>query len=156
MASLEADRGNEVGMKTGVRIKTPAAARLVAGLAGAAALAAAGSALAHHSFAMFDYANQKTLTGTVVSFQWTNPHAFIDLSVADASGQAKHYTIECASPNVLTRIGWKFNTIKPGDKVTLLINPLKSGEPGGMLHEATLPDGRKLSDGNPPAGRFDR
>ena len=126
------------------------------GLAALATLAGGGSALAHHSFAMFDYDNQKVLTGTVVSFQWTNPHAFIDLSVAGADGAAKHYTIECASPNVLTRIGWKFNTLKPGDKVTLLINPLKSGEPGGMLHEATLSDGRKLSDGNPPKGRFDR
>jgi len=107
---------------------------------------------------MFDYKNQITLTGTVVTFQWTNPHAFIDLAVADeaASGGAKRYTVECASPNVLTRLGWKFNTLKPGDKVTLLINPLKNGQPGGMLHEATLGDGRKLSDGNPPGGSFDR
>ena len=80
----------------------------------------------------------------------------LDLSVADGSGGVKHYTIECASPNVLTRIGWKFNTLKPGDKITVLINPLKSGEAGGMLHEVTLADGRKLSDGNPPNGRFDR
>jgi len=58
--------------------------------------------------------------------------------------------------DVLTRLGWKFNTLKPGDKVTLLINPLKSGQAGGMLHEATLSDGRKLSDGNPPGGSFDR
>ena len=128
----------------------------LAALAGAAGLAGAGAAAAHHSFAMFDYQNQKTLAGTVVSFKWTNPHAFLDLSIPDGSGSAKHYLIECASPNVLTRIGWKFNTLKPGDKVTVLINPLKSGEPGGMLQEATLPDGRKLSDGNPPNGRFDR
>jgi hypothetical protein len=128
----------------------------LAAIAGAAGLAAGGGASAHHSFAMFDYQNQKTLTGTVVSFKWTNPHAFLDLSVPDGAGGAKRYTIECASPNVLTRIGWKFNTLRPGDKVTVLINPLKSGEPGGMLHEATLSDGRKLSDGNPPNGRFDR
>ena len=126
--------------------------------AAAAGVLGAGPAGAHHSFAMFDYKNQITLTGTVVSFQWTNPHAFIDLAVADeaASGGAKRYTVECASPNVLTRLGWKFNTLKPGDKVTLLINPLKNGQPGGMLHEATLGDGRKLSDGNPPGGSFDR
>lgn len=135
---------------------TPWMARWGLLAAGAAVLTGAGSASAHHSFAMFDYQNQKTLSGTVVSFQWTNPHAFLDLSVPEPDGAAKRYTIECASPNVLTRIGWKFNTLKPGDKVTVLINPLKSGQAGGMLHEATLSDGRKLSDGNPPNGRFDR
>ena len=122
---------------------------------GALGAAAAGSpALAHHSFAMFDYNNRITLNGTVVSFQWTNPHAFIELAVADGDA-VKHYTVECASPNVLTRIGWKFNTLKAGDKVTLLINPLKSGQPGGMLQEATFSDGKKLTDGNPPGGKFD-
>lgn len=128
------------------------------GAGAAAGMLWAGAAWAHHSFAMFDYKNQVTLSGTVVAFQWTNPHAFIDLAVTDpaAAGGAKRYTVECASPNVLTRLGWKFNTLKPGDKVTLLINPLKNGQPGGMLHEATLSDGRKLSDGNPPNGSFDR
>ena len=117
-------------------------------------VAAAGApALAHHSFAMFDYNNRITLAGTVVSFQWTNPHAFIELAVPDGAA-VKHYTVECASPNVLTRIGWKFNTIKAGDKVTLLINPLKSGQAGGMLQEATFADGKTLTDGNPPGGKF--
>ena len=126
-------------------------------LAGAVMLlAAAGGAFAHHSFAMFDYQNRITLTGTVESFGWTNPHAYIKLAIPDGQGGSKHYTVECASPNVLTRIGWKFDTVKAGDKVTLLINPLKSGEPGGMLQEATLPDGRTLSDGNPPGGSFGR
>ena len=117
-------------------------------------LAAAGPSAAHHSFAMFDYANRLTLTGTVASFEWTNPHAFIKLTIPDGQGGTKHYTVECASPNVLTRMGWKFSTLKTGDKVTLLINPLKSGEFGGMLQEATLADGRVLTDGNPPAGKF--
>ena len=135
--------------------KTLSTHGLAAALAGACAVVAAAPALAHHSFAMFDYRNKITLTGTVRSFQWTNPHAYIELEVEDA-GAAKTYQVECASPNVLTRIGWKFNTIKAGDKVTLLINPLKSGQPGGMLQEASLPDGRKLSDGNPPNGSFDR
>ena len=129
-----------------------ACAAAAAGLA-LAALAAAPPALAHHSFAMFDYNNRITLTGTVVSFQWTNPHAFIELAVPDGAA-VKHYTVECASPNVLTRIGWKFNSLKSGDKVTLLINPLKSGQAGGMLQEATFSDGTKLADGNPPAGKF--
>jgi len=122
--------------------------------AGAAALAL--PALAHHSFAMFDTAHPITLAGTVTKFEWTNPHAYIELDVTEADGSVKHYSIECASPNVLTRVGWKFNELKMGDKVTLLVNPLKNGRAGGMLERATLPDGRTLGDGNPPGGRFER
>ena len=112
-------------------------------------------AVAHHSFALFDHQNRITLSGTVVKFEWTNPHVFIQLEVPDGSA-SKHYTVECASPNVLTRVGWKYSDIKQGDKVTLLINPLRNGQPGGMLEKATLSDGRELSDGNPPAGVFPR
>ena len=121
-----------------------------------AAIVVCAPLLAHHSFAMFDAVNRITLEGTVTKFEWTNPHAYIELDVADPSGGVKHYTIECASPNVLTRVGWKFNELKAGDKVTLLVNPLKNGKNGGMLERATLADGRSLGDGNPPGNRFDR
>jgi Family of unknown function (DUF6152) len=113
-------------------------------------------AFAHHSFALFDHQNRVTVVGTVVKFEWTNPHVFIQLEVPDGAA-TKRYTVECASPNVLTRVGWKFNDIRQGDKVTLLINPLRNGQPGGMLEKATLADGRELSDGNPPGtGVFPR
>jgi hypothetical protein len=124
-----------------------------------AALAAAGLvsvAHAHHSFAMFDHVNRVTLAGTVTQFQWTNPHVFIELDVPDTQGSVKHYSIECASPNVLMRAGWKYSHVKKGDKVTLLVNPLKNGEPGGMLETATLADGRTLTNSNPPGGVFQR
>jgi hypothetical protein len=124
-------------------------------LASVTALLLSTAALAHHSFAMFDHVNRITLSGIVTEFTWSNPHVFIELDVADGSA-VKHYSIECASPNVLTRVGWKFKDLKKGDKVTLLINPLKNGKPGGMLEEATLPDGRVLKDGNPPGGVFER
>jgi hypothetical protein len=113
------------------------------------------SATAHHSFAMFDHVHRVTLAGTVTRFQWTNPHVFIELDVPDASGAVKHYSIECASPNVLMRGGWKYTDVKLGDKVKLLINPLKDGTAGGMLEEATLADGRTLGDSNPPGGVFE-
>jgi Family of unknown function (DUF6152) len=124
-------------------------------LCGLAAFAMTASAFAHHSFALFDHTNRVTLTGTVAKFDWTNPHVFIQLDVPDGAS-TKHYSIECASPNVLTRVGWKYSDIKQGDKVTLLINPLRNGQPGGMLETATLADGRVLSDGNPPGGVFAR
>ncbi len=129
-------------------------ALVLAGM-GVVGLGSALPASAHHSFALFDHQNRITVTGTVVKFDWTNPHVFIQLEVPDGTA-TKHYTVECASPNVLTRVGWKFNDIKEGDSVTLLINPLRDGQPGGMLEKATLASGRELSDGNPPAGVFPR
>jgi len=119
------------------------------------ACAAGAQVHAHHSFAMFDHEHRITIAGTIVKFEWTNPHVYIELDVPDGAA-TKHYTVECASPNVLKRVGWKFNDLKVGDKVTLLINPLRNGDPGGMLEQATLPDGRVLGDGNPPGGVFPR
>ena len=106
---------------------------------------------AHHSFAMFDTVNRVTLTGTVTTFEWTNPHVYIEIDVPDPKGVAKHWSIELGSPSILMQSGWKFTAIKVGDRLTLLVNPLKSGQPGGMLVQATLTDGRVLTNG-PGAG----
>ena len=127
-----------------------------AGCLGVAALAVPPAATAHHSFAMFDHVNRVTLAGTVTRFEWTNPHVYIELDVPDARGATKHYSIECASVNVLMRVGWKFSDVKRGDKVKLLVNPLKDGSAGGMLETATFADGRTLGDSNPPGGVFER
>src|ERR1700683_5463477 len=121
----------------------------VAQLALAALLLAGASAQAHHSFAMFDHDHQIKITGTVTHFQWTNPHVYIDMDVANDQGQFKHYTIECANPGILDRIGWKFNMIKQGDKITTIIAPLRTGEAGGLLKQVTLADGRKFLNGGP-------
>ncbi len=115
-------------------------------------LAGAGLALAHHSFAMYDSDHQIKLTGTVTSFEWNNPHVYIALTSGDEHGDTKVYTVECASPGILNRVGWKFNMIKPGDTVTVIIAPLKTGEPGGLLKQLTLADGRVFSNGG-PAGK---
>jgi hypothetical protein len=127
-----------------------------AGCLGLAALLAPPAATAHHSFAMFDHVNRVTLAGTVTRFEWTNPHVYIELDVPDGKGGAKHYSIECASVNVLMRTGWKFTDVHKGDKVKLLVNPLKDGSAGGMLETATFADGRTLGDSNPPGGVFER
>ena len=109
---------------------------------GAALLAS--PAFAHHSFAMFDQAREQTLEGTVREFQWTNPHAWVQLIVKGPDGKLVEWSIECASPNGLRRQGWRGDTIKPGDRVTAIVNPLKNGDPGGSLVSITLPDGRQL------------
>jgi hypothetical protein len=104
--------------------------------------------VAHHSFAMFDTTKTATITGTVASFEWTNPHAYIIVDVpAAAGGPAKQWTVEMGSPSILQQSGWKFKDLKHGDKVTVSLSPLRSGDPGGLLVQATLPDGRVLGNG---------
>ena len=115
------------------------------------ALAASGLALvapasAHHSFAMFDRQKEVVLKGTVKAFQWTNPHSFIEIDVADDKGQIQAYSVEMNSPNNLTRQGWKSTSLKPGDKVTVVMNPLRDGAMGGLFISVQTPDGKVLGD----------
>jgi hypothetical protein len=114
--------------------------------------ALSGAAFAHHSFAMYDSDNQIKLTGKVKEFHWQNPHVYIHLMAPGKGGQEVEWTIECANPGILNRIGWKFNMVKEGDPITVIIAPLRSGEPGGLLKQITLPDGRKFLNGG-PAGK---
>ena len=106
-------------------------------------------AAAHHSFAMFDQKKIMTLEGTVTEFQWTNPHAFIEL---DAEG-GRHWSIELNSPNNLKRQGWSRAALKPGDKVTLRMSPLRNGKPGGLFLDLTKADGSVLDSGLPKNGQ---
>ena len=106
----------------------------------------AQGAQAHHSFAMFDMQRQLTLKGTVRDFQWTNPHAFIELEAADALGAPQTYSVEMNSPNNLTRQGWKSSALKVGDKVTMVINPLRDGTKGGLFVAVQTADGKVLGD----------
>ena len=103
--------------------------------------------LAHHSFTMFDMTKQVTIVGTVTGFEWTNPHCYIEIDATTESGGVKHWSIEMGSPSILQQGGWKFSSLKKGDKATLVINPHKSEPGGGFLNSATLPDGRVLGNG---------
>lgn len=106
--------------------------------------AVAAPALAHHSFAMFDFQASKTVTGTVEQFDWTNPHTFIWLQVANDKGVSERFSFEGMSPNYLGRRGWSKTTLKPGDKVTVTFHPLKDGSKGGTYQKVTLSDGKEL------------
>lgn len=120
-------------------------------LTAAGAIAAAlfvAPAFAHHSFAMFDADKTITLTGTVKEFEWTNPHAWLRIMVNDqASGKAVQYALEMGSPGQQARVGWKPDSVKPGDKVTVTIHPLKDGSRGGQFITAMLPSGTMLGNG---------
>lgn len=111
--------------------------------------AGAMSAGAHHSFAMFDSDNQIRLAGTVSEFRWQNPHIYIHLEAPDAKGKMRNWTIECANPGILNRLGWKFNMIKKGDKIVTVVAPLRTGEAGALLKQVKLADGRVFGNGAP-------
>ena len=103
-------------------------------------------ASAHHSFAMFDANQTATLEGTVKEFQWTNPHAWIVLTV-NKDGQAQQWAIEMGGPSGLARDGWRPKTLAPGMPIKITIHPLKDGSNGGQFLEATLPDGKQMGRG---------
>jgi len=89
---------------------------------------------------------QVTLVGTVKEFRWQNPHTWIEVEVPDEKDKSKLvvWGVELTSPTYLVRAGWKSNIIKPGDKVTVVVNPVRSGEPSGIFVSMTLADGREL------------
>jgi Family of unknown function (DUF6152) len=90
------------------------------------------AALAHHSNAMYERDKVLEVTGTVREFQWTNPHTFIEMVVDGATGP-QNYSVEGPTPGVLRASGWKFNSLKAGDKVVVKVHPLKDGRQGGGL-----------------------
>ena len=130
-------RADQAGLKT----------RLYIGVLVSAALVAAQPVFAHHSFAMFDTAKRLTMSGTVTAFEWTNPHVYIELDVPDEKGAVKHWSVELGSPSILMQAGWKFSDVKVNDKISVVLNPLRSGEAGGLLVTATVRDGRVLGNG---------
>ena len=124
----------------------------VAGMAMALA-GLAVPAFAHHSFAMFDQTKQMSVQGTVKEFQWTNPHAFIRVEVA-ANGNSDVWEVELNSPNNLKRQGWNSQSVKAGDKVSVVLNPLRdmAAHKGGLFVAVTLPDGSVLGDATRAGG----
>jgi hypothetical protein len=120
--------------------------RLVAS-ATALALLAIAPVRAHHSFAPYETTHQIKLAGVVTSFKWANPHVYMELDVEAPGGETRHWLIECASTSILNRIGWKFNMLKPGDKVTVIVSPLRNGEPAALLKQLQMADGRKFGNG---------
>lgn len=113
----------------------------------AAALAVAlagGTAQAHHSFAMFDMSKEVTVSGTVKQFQWTNPHAYIQLVSKNEAGQDVEWSMEMGAPMYLYARGWRPSSLKAGMQVSVTLNPLRNGRPGGVVRDVTTSDGKKI------------
>ena len=123
-------------------------ARLIGLLAGACiGVVSVDSVHAHHSFSMFDAEVQITLEGTVVEYRWKNPHTHIIVSISDESGDsalAGTWEIEGASISIMRRQGWNKGSFKPGEKIVVVVNPLRNGEKGGALVYAIDKNGERL------------
>ena len=117
------------------------------GLGAVAVAALSAPATAHHSFAMFDADKTVTMTGVVKEFEWSNPHVWLRLMVEDQGGAARQWAMEMGAPAQQTRVGWKPDSVKPGDKITITMHPLKDGARGGQFVSAVLPNGQTLGDG---------
>jgi len=96
--------------------------------------------------------HQQTLTGTVKTVNWTNPHiTFVVESDAKDGEPARSWVFEVSSPGVLTRSGWTKRSLQPGDHAVFRYAPLRDGNPGGFLLKVTLPSGQELTYSLTPA-----
>lgn len=119
--------------------------RLAAALFLAMALAPASPSFAHHSFAAYDSARTLTLTATVETFTWANPHAVLRiLTQQGGAGPQAEWEVETSSPSILQRFGWKRDSVKRGDRVLVVLNPMRDGSHHGRLHTVTLLDSGKV------------
>ena len=108
-------------------------------VAGVAALVAVGPATAHHSSAMFDPSKQMTIVGTVKEWKFTAPHSWLMVDVAQPDGKVVMWALEGGGPSGKLRK----DSFKPGDKVSVVTNPMRDGRPAGSLGQVTFADGRK-------------
>jgi len=98
---------------------------------------------AHHSGAIFDDGKSTTLIGTVRAFQWTNPHCWIQILVPGDGGSVE-WSVEMGSPSQLYRGGLRPGSLKPGDRITVVVHPMRDGSNGGLFVSAIAPDGKAL------------
>ena len=110
-------------------------------VAGAVALGIVSPVAAHHSHAMFDHTKQSSVSGTVTSFDYRNPHVGLYLDV-DNAGKKVNYWVEISNVQNMIRRGIGHGTFKPDDKVTVTLHPLKDGRPGGNYIKVVAADGK--------------
>ena len=117
---------------------------LIAGL-----LVASAPLAAHHGAAAFenDPAKRVTVKGTVVEWFWANPHCFLQFDVKGEDGKVVRWVTETSNPPDMINRGWTIRSFKPGDEVTVVIRPVKSGKPVGSVIRVTKADGTVFSTG---------
>jgi hypothetical protein len=108
-------------------------------------LAISARTFAHHGTTAYDPQHKVTMKGTVANFEWTNPHSQIHLDVTDDQGKVVHWNFEAQPPNILIHAGWTRETLKPGDQLTVVVNPAKNGSPIGIIQKIVLANGQELT-----------
>lgn len=100
--------------------------------------------LAHHGAAGLDTGKEITLKGTVTEWIWSNPHCFLQFDAKDATGTVRNWAVETQNPTAMTQRGFSRTLFKVGDEVTVIIEPVKNGQPIGRLLTVLLANGQKL------------
>ena len=103
----------------------------------------------HHGGASFDTSKELTLKGTVTEWIWANPHCFLKFDARDDGGAVRNWAVEVGNPTDMSRSGWARTSFKPGDAVTVSLNPVKNGSPVGRLRSVILPNGQTLGTQRP-------
>ena len=98
--------------------------------------------IAHHGAASFDIGAEVTLKGTVTEWTWFNPHCFLKFDVKGEDGTSKSWAVEAGNPTDMTKRGWARTSFKPGDEVTVTLQPVKTGAPVGRIRAVVMADGR--------------
>jgi hypothetical protein len=114
-----------------------------------ALLAISAPLFAHHGAAAYDTKRQLALKGTVTEWYWANPHCLLKFEVKDANGSVVHWVAETSNPPDMANRGWSIHSMKPGDQVTVTLEPVKNGAPLGRVLQVVLADGRTLSTQSP-------
>jgi hypothetical protein len=107
---------------------------------------------AHHGSAAFESGKSIVMKGTVMRWFWANPHCFLSYDVKDESANITHWVAETSNPPDMINRGWSKETFKPGDEVTVTVQPVKNGRPAGRLLQVVLPNGKTLHSASPFQG----
>jgi hypothetical protein len=108
-------------------------------------LAVSAPIFAHHGNSAYDMSKTVAQKGTVTHFEYANPHTQVYYDVTDDKGNVEHWVAETTNPAMLNRVGWSKETLKPGDQITLFVNPNKVGAKVTFLQKIQFPDGKELT-----------
>lgn len=100
---------------------------------------------AHHGTSAYDMTKPITLKGIITRFELVNPHSVVYFDVTDDKGNVVHWVAESIGPGRAFRAGWTRDSLKPGDHVTITLNPAKNGQPVGFLQKVVLANGKELT-----------
>jgi uncharacterized protein DUF6152 len=115
-------------------------------LLGVVSLIAATPLFAHHGNSNFDIGKKLDLKGTVTEWIWANPHCWLKFDTTDEKGNVVHWIAETSNPADMSNLGgWGKNVFKPGDHVTVTLQPVKNGQPIGRVMQVVLANGQILA-----------